>query len=518
MAMDWRTYTAAARAGSLLRAWVLAPAGVTAMLLACFGVDALFGRLAVAFPASVACLVLLFGALLGCEAVVGARATRRLVGAVDVPAGWALRWINVFFTPAFVMLPLSPPIGVVEVFTVMAVFVVGFLVMMALAAYLTRGLQLVLGLPKRADAQRAEELRDDGGGGDGGGGRDVVLGHVSAGPSRAPSISPAALSTTPLSTTPLSTTPLSTTPLATTPLAPTPLAPGAPQSPPPLRLQQHRDAADDTGPGGATPPPPPARARRWAARLTRHLDAAIFAAVLLAAGLPVYFATGYAMPMQLSASVLCYFAAMGVPAAWRQYLHPVLVCSLLTVLVIWPLAEIRGDGLAAALRAIVSLALPMFQHRRELRAHFVAIAAPSVLIAVGSLLAYPPLCSAVAIAPERSLAFASRSLTLALATPATRNLGGDVNTVAALAIVSGILGVLVGQRLMTWMRIPEDDYVTRGVTLGVNSSAIATALLLRTDPRAAALSSLSMGLFGTVTVLFTSIPPIAAFIRSLVGL
>jgi putative effector of murein hydrolase len=63
-----------------------------------------------------------------------------------------------------------------------------------------------------------------------------------------------------------------------------------------------------------------------------------------------------------------------------------------------------------------------------------------------------------------------------------------------------------------------DDYVTRGVTLGANSSAIATAMLLRTDPRAAALSSLSMGLFGTITVLFTSIPPIANAIRSLVGL
>jgi putative effector of murein hydrolase len=63
-----------------------------------------------------------------------------------------------------------------------------------------------------------------------------------------------------------------------------------------------------------------------------------------------------------------------------------------------------------------------------------------------------------------------------------------------------------------------DDYVTRGVTLGANSSAIATALLLRTDPRAAALSSLSMSLFGTITVLFTSIPPIATVVRSLVGL
>lgn len=63
-----------------------------------------------------------------------------------------------------------------------------------------------------------------------------------------------------------------------------------------------------------------------------------------------------------------------------------------------------------------------------------------------------------------------------------------------------------------------DDYVTRGVTLGANSSALATAMLLPLDPRAAALSSLSMSLFGTVTVLFTSIPPISAAVRGLVGL
>jgi hypothetical protein len=39
--------------------------------------------------------------------------------------------------------------------------------------------------------------------------------------------------------------------------------------------------------------------------------------------------------------------------------------------------------------------------------------------------------------------------------------------------------------------LTTDDYVTRGVTLGINASAISTAQLLTTDPRAAALSSLS---------------------------
>jgi len=63
-----------------------------------------------------------------------------------------------------------------------------------------------------------------------------------------------------------------------------------------------------------------------------------------------------------------------------------------------------------------------------------------------------------------------------------------------------------------------DDYITRGVTLGGNSSAIATALLLMSDPRAAAFSSLSMSLFGTITVAFTSIPPIVRIVDGLAGL
>ena len=62
-----------------------------------------------------------------------------------------------------------------------------------------------------------------------------------------------------------------------------------------------------------------------------------------------------------------------------------------------------------------------------------------------------------------------------------------------------------------------DDYVTRGVTLGSNSSAIATALLLTSDPRAAALSSLSMSLFGTVMVALTSIPPVVSAVLNLMS-
>ncbi|GKT90174.1 hypothetical protein Ct61P_08024 [Colletotrichum tofieldiae] len=537
----------------LLNSWLYVPIGIMVMLAACFGVSVLFDTVGVSFPASVACLILLFFGLLLSELVLGNHKTRAIVAVIDVPvrgflrstgiwtaaltfAGWLVPPLDQHLVYAvFHHAPLSPSIGIIEVMKIIAVFIIGFIAMMALAAYLTRGLQLLLGSSKRALTERAEEMGNET--------DEIPLADTpprneSVPGSRTISAAPSSLSLNTLAPPPQSLN------------ASHNFLPAASSSTRPSETENERA---NTPPNPSLPPQTPVpmpRAQLWAAWICGHLNWAIYASIFTFVGLPVYYAIGYAMPLHLSLILLIYFAAMSVPAHWRQYLHPVLVCSLFSVLGIWALAAIRGDSLPDTLRSfrtganytylwlhtnsgrlpgagdifstvldasIVSLALPMYQYRRELKQNFVAIVLPNILMSVGCLFSYPKICYAIGISAERSLAFASRSLTLALAIPATENLGGDVNTVAAVAIMSGIVGVLFGQRMLAWLRIPEDDYITRGVTLGANSSAIATALLLRTDPRAAALSSLSMSLFGTITVLFTSIPPIADVIKSLVA-
>ncbi|GAW26895.1 putative holin-like protein [Rosellinia necatrix] len=418
---------------------------------------------------------------------------------------------------------------------------------MALAAHMTRGLQLVLGSSKRALVERAEELQTE-------------------------------TEEMPMTTILRS---INTHNTINTPEATSLVEEVAElQHPPRSRdsLPTRRDSRESS-PGAedsrADFPPqvplPPARATRWALAMASRLDMIIYASLFTFIGIPVYYTVGYAMPLQLTFSIMVYFAATSLPPNWKTYLHPVLVSSLFTVLGLWVLGLAKGHNLETTLRefrtgatylrlwdasnsssssngggggatttttttttrklpgagdvfasaldaSIASLALPMYRYRRELRSHLLAIAVPNVAVSVGSLFAYPPLCAALGISAPRGLAFAVRSLTLALALPAAANLGADANTAAALPIAGGIIGALVGPRMLVWLGIPDDDYVTRGVTLGANSSAIATALLLRTDPRAAALSSLSMSLLGTVTVLFTSIPPIVVVIRSLVAL
>jgi hypothetical protein len=54
-------------------------------LVVCFGIDSLFKKLNVSFPASVACLVLLFLGLIAIEAMLGNHRTRKLIAVIDVP-------------------------------------------------------------------------------------------------------------------------------------------------------------------------------------------------------------------------------------------------------------------------------------------------------------------------------------------------------------------------------------------------------------------------------------------------
>ena len=235
-------------------------------------------------------------------------------------------------------------------------------------------------------------------------------------------------------------------------------------------------------------PLPLTRPQRWAAFVNSNFDRLTYLILFLFVGLPIYYSTGYAMPAQLTFNILAYFTALSLPARWRQFLHPVLLSSGITILGVWILGLIRGDSLDTSLNAyktgttylhlwhgekhlkmpgagdllvsvldasIVALALPMFSYRLELKRHFFAIVIPNVAVSIGSLFGYPALCYAIGISAKRSLAFAGRSLTLALATPAVKNLGGDANTVAALAIMSGILGALIGGRVLDWLKIPE---------------------------------------------------------------
>jgi putative effector of murein hydrolase len=106
------------------------------------------------------------------------------------------------------------------------------------------------------------------------------------------------------------------------------------------------------------------------------------------------------------------------------------------------------------------------------------------------------------------------------------SLAGDMSLTVVLCILTGILGALVGPSMLHFLRVKDSDFVTigecfvvdnnivltsdafTGIVLGCTASAISTAALLGTNPRAAAISSLAFVLYGVICVLLASIPPV----------
>lgn len=178
-----------------------------------------------------------------------------------------------------------------------------------------------------------------------------------------------------------------------------------------------------------------------------------------------------------------------------------------------------GDFLSSLMDiSIVSLSLPMFTHRMDFVNNFWVLVPPLLSSTALTYLLYPLVCYHIGIAPSRSIGFIGRSVTLALGTPLITALEGSVSLMAVCTILSGILGVMLGDLMFKVLRIRKDDYVTRGVSLGTNCGAIATAHLLNVDPRAALMSSLSFTIFGTIMIILSSVGTVREFVRSMVGL
>ena len=228
-----------------------------------------------------------------------------------------------------------------------------------------------------------------------------------------------------------------------------------------------------------------------------------------------------------------------------------------------------GDVAVSVLDAgIVSWGLRLFECRRQL----LSVAGLATLLvgtaaALGNVVCGPLLVGAMGLRPAaRCLAFAARSVTLALAGPAMARLDGDVGLNAAMVVLNGILfqmgmGAGVASAVVRiWNRLrrgragpeagrdveknrprdrprerpriparrvtrgegtaedaseanrPECRTVAVGVAVGINAAAMGAAYLYETGDRAAPYAAVSMTAFGVMTVVFTTIRPLAAWL------
>ncbi|MDE4176254.1 LrgB family protein [Phaeobacter sp. PT47_59] len=149
--------------------------------------------------------------------------------------------------------------------------------------------------------------------------------------------------------------------------------------------------------------------------------------------------------------------------------------------------------------ATVALAVPLYRQWQRVRRSALAIA---VSLLAGSLTA---ILSAVLVAwllggSEPVLAsLAPKSVTAPVAMGIAEKLGGLPSLTAVLVIVTGILGAMLGPKVLDLMGVV--DWRARGLAIGTASHGIGTARALQVNETAGAFSGLAMGLNALATAL-----------------
>lgn len=150
--------------------------------------------------------------------------------------------------------------------------------------------------------------------------------------------------------------------------------------------------------------------------------------------------------------------------------------------------------------ATVALAVPL--HRELGRARARAVPFTIALVAGSATAVVTAIGVARLLGATRPtlMSLAPKSTTTPVAMGIAEKLGGLPSLTAALVILTGILGAILGPGLLRLLRV--SDPAATGFAMGVASHGIGTARAFQLSERAGAFSGLGMGLNALVTALF----------------
>lgn len=190
----------------------------------------------------------------------------------------------------------------------------------------------------------------------------------------------------------------------------------------------------------------------------------------------------------------------------RAWCNPLLLGSLFVILFLRlcriPYPEYQASAGPVSyllLPATVSLAVPLYEQWEALRKNAAAILSgigAGVVVSVGTILA---LAWVFQLDRAAAVSLLPKSVTTAIGTDVSGELGGIPALTTAVIILTGIFGNLTAQAVCRFFRIT--DPVARGVGIGSASHAIGTTKALEMGPVEGAMSSLSIAVAGILTAL-----------------
>ena len=149
--------------------------------------------------------------------------------------------------------------------------------------------------------------------------------------------------------------------------------------------------------------------------------------------------------------------------------------------------------------AIVALAIPLWETRRQIARAFLPIIAALVAGAIVALTSAVAIAMAFGAPRDVLIAIAPKSVTAGVAMGVAESLGGDPALAAVLVILTGVLGAIIVTPLMNGLGLR--DWRARGFAAGLASHGIGAARAFQVHPTAGAFAGVAMGLNALFTAL-----------------
>ena len=188
----------------------------------------------------------------------------------------------------------------------------------------------------------------------------------------------------------------------------------------------------------------------------------------------------------------------------RAWLNPVLlsVLALVAILVLTdtPYAVyFEGSQFVHFLLgpATVALAIPLYQQISKLRRLWLPITVALVAgVAIGGL-SSAGLAALFGASPVMQMSLAPKSVTAPVAMGISEQIGGLPSLTAVLVVLTGVLGAVLGTRLLDLLKIRDDSI--RGIAMGITAHGIGTARAFQVSREMGAFSGLAMALSAFLT-------------------
>lgn len=212
------------------------------------------------------------------------------------------------------------------------------------------------------------------------------------------------------------------------------------------------------------------------------------------------------LPMVLT--LAAYQVGLWLRKKWNHPLvNPLLIAVVLIILFLLA-TGVSNDAYQEGTKGIswlltpvtVCLAVPLYEQVKQLKKNLPAIVAGVAAGALTSLLFVLGVCLLMGTSREITVSLLPKSATSAMSMVLSENAGGIGTLTAAVSILSGVQGALMGTGLCKLLHLT--DPIAQGVALGTASHVVGTSKATEMGALQGAVSSLSLAVSGILTAVF----------------